>query len=183
MSVRASAWCWEHAQVSGNELLVLLAIADHANDTGGGAWPSIKTLAAKARVSERTAQRVIGRLVAAQLVRVDVAAGPNGTNVYTVLMGSLSTPAYPPVTDDTPDDLTGVTPERHSPRVKAVSPHPRRQGDTRTSRTIKERQERPRSLRGAALPTNPHAAHCSRHRGSPANNCGPCRSEILGGAA
>ncbi|MFC0554296.1 helix-turn-helix domain-containing protein [Planotetraspora thailandica] len=34
---------------SGAELLVLPAIADHADDTGGGAWPSVKALADTAR--------------------------------------------------------------------------------------------------------------------------------------
>ncbi|MEW2383712.1 helix-turn-helix domain-containing protein [Micromonospora sp. NPDC047707] len=42
-------------------------------------------------------------------------------------------------------------------------------------------QKGPRSLRGAALPTDPRAGHCPRHRGSPAGNCGPCRSEALAG--
>ena len=38
-------WVGDHSPVGGNERLVLLAIADCANDEGGDAWPSIATLA------------------------------------------------------------------------------------------------------------------------------------------
>lgn len=53
---------WEHSTASGGDLLVLLAIADCANDEGI-AWPSQTTLAAKARVTDRTIRSIVGRLV------------------------------------------------------------------------------------------------------------------------
>ncbi|MGW3789679.1 helix-turn-helix domain-containing protein [Micromonospora arida] len=39
----------------------------------------------------------------------------------------------------------------------------------------------PRQLTGAALPVQRDVAHCPQHRGSPAGNCAPCRSEALAG--
>jgi len=52
---------WEHSQHSGSKLLLLLALADHANEQGV-CWPSIPTLAKKARISERQVQRLIQEL-------------------------------------------------------------------------------------------------------------------------
>ena len=52
---------WE-SEMSGNDKLVLLALADWANDDGY-CWPSIPKLCFKTRASERTVQSIIKRLV------------------------------------------------------------------------------------------------------------------------
>ena len=100
---------WEHAPVSGNELLILLAIADHASDDGSDAWPSIETLAKKCRLSERTVQRSIKSLAQRGQIRVGwqqggpAYLGPRQRpNVYTVLMrgDNLSPHADAGVTND-----------------------------------------------------------------------------------
>lgn len=52
---------WDETQFRGHELLVFLSLADHANDQGV-CWPSQKTLAARARCSERTVKRIIAHL-------------------------------------------------------------------------------------------------------------------------
>lgn len=54
---------WESAPYTEGTLLVLLALADWASDDGI-CWPKIKTLADKARLSERGAQNSIKRLIA-----------------------------------------------------------------------------------------------------------------------
>jgi len=79
---------WEHSQQSSGALLVLLAIADFANDDGV-AFPSIGTLARKARLSERQVQRVIGELVAAQELDVTPGKGRAGSHLYRVTVGSV----------------------------------------------------------------------------------------------
>jgi hypothetical protein len=56
---------WEHSPQKEGSLLILLALADFAHDDGAGAFPSIKTLAHKARMSERNAQYCLRRLEAA----------------------------------------------------------------------------------------------------------------------
>ena len=79
------AYVWQHSQHDGNELILLLAIADFANEHGI-AWPSIATLARRARIDERTAQRAIKRIAATGELRFQPGAGPAGTNLYQVVM-------------------------------------------------------------------------------------------------
>jgi hypothetical protein len=86
VSVTCSAWVWKHTKTRGNDKLLLLAIADVADDDGGNAWPSIPTLAAKATCSERTVQRRLVELEEAGCIAVDRGAGKRGTHRYTVLM-------------------------------------------------------------------------------------------------
>lgn len=62
MSVRVQAWVWEHSQAEGMTRLVLLAIADSAEDDGSDAWPSFETLTKKCHCSESTVRRAIRRL-------------------------------------------------------------------------------------------------------------------------
>lgn len=94
-------WVWEQSKAEGLDRLVLLAIADNANDQGGNAYPSVETLRVKAKVSERTVQRAVRRLVGLGELRVRPGAGQNGVNVYTVVMT--------PRQDDTPSDSHPVT--------------------------------------------------------------------------
>ena len=61
VSVRVSQRVWEESQHGGTELLMLLAIADFAND-GGEAWPSVGTLAKKLRVTPRHAKNLLKTL-------------------------------------------------------------------------------------------------------------------------
>lgn len=115
MSVRVMSWVFEHSQSTGNDRLVLLAIADRCDDDGGNCWKSTEKLADKARVSKRTAQRCIDHLVA--MGEVVVTERPGTTNMLTVVMteGRQSvTPA-----DSTPNQggdnlspLTAVTPRQ-----------------------------------------------------------------------
>lgn len=55
MSLEAMTWAFKQP-LSGHAKVILLAIADHANDEGE-CWPSLARIAKKASVSERTAQR------------------------------------------------------------------------------------------------------------------------------
>lgn len=61
MSIKLMSQVWESAPVEGSALLVLLALADHANDKDI-CWPSLPTLAKRARISERQTQRIIQKL-------------------------------------------------------------------------------------------------------------------------
>ena len=87
MSVKCMARVWAESTVGGSELLVLLAIADHAHDDGGGAWPSLNTLARKTKLSRRSVIRVVNQLVDKGELQRDSGAGPYGTNAYVVLTG------------------------------------------------------------------------------------------------
>ena len=83
MSIRTMSHVWEHSQQKGASLLLLLAIADYANDDGR-AWPSIATLANKIRMSERNTQRLLQRLSRCGEIEIEVNSGQNGVNVYRV---------------------------------------------------------------------------------------------------
>lgn len=89
MSTKVVAWVFYHSEASGNDRLVLLAIADEANDDGSNAFPSTTTIGRKARVNERTARRCIERLEAGGELFVlrPVVRGRGHYNRYVVLMG------------------------------------------------------------------------------------------------
>lgn len=61
MSIKEMSRVWSDSKCKGNELLLLLAIADNANDSGY-CYPGIAYLAQKTRMSERTVIRMIDEL-------------------------------------------------------------------------------------------------------------------------
>lgn len=77
---------WESSKQKGTALLLLLAIADYAND-GGAAWPAVGTLAKKIRMSERYTQMLIADLVKAGEISISDQTSRYGTNTYTILQG------------------------------------------------------------------------------------------------
>jgi DNA-binding MarR family transcriptional regulator len=95
VSVRVLAWALRDAPVTNHtDLLVLIAIADHAHDDGTGAYPSVSTIASMARCGARTVENALARLQAAGVVTVQ--ERPGKTSVYRVLV--------------TPAARAGVTP-------------------------------------------------------------------------
>jgi len=62
MSIKATTLVWERSQVKGGSLLIMLAIADYAKDSGLGAYPSTSTLARKSRLSERQVFAILKQL-------------------------------------------------------------------------------------------------------------------------
>jgi len=105
MSIAVMNWVWANSPTSGNERLVLLALADACSrDDGTGCWPSAATIARKANISDRSVRRVIARLEAAGQVEVHRGRGRAGsTNSYTVVMVIHS----PGQKVTTPDSLSG----------------------------------------------------------------------------
>lgn len=84
MSIRVMSRVWENSSARGGDLLVLLAIADHADDRGR-AWPGIDLLARKSRLTARHVTRCLNNLVAAGELQIQNNRGPKGTNLYQVL--------------------------------------------------------------------------------------------------
>lgn len=108
MSIAIMSAVWEHSKQASGNLLLLLALADYAN-AEGVCWPSVTTLAKRARVSERHVRRMLRELEEAGEVSVEPNAGQHGSNRYTV---RIPTPdkMSPPQTD------TGVIPPDASVR-------------------------------------------------------------------
>jgi hypothetical protein len=86
---------WAHSQRKDGELLVMLALADFANDAGE-CWPSIPVLAEKARLTERQARRDLDKLEAAREIRRQRSTG--GRNRRTHYFITLP---------ENPDKITG----------------------------------------------------------------------------
>lgn len=64
MGCKVLNYVWEHYPKGGNELLTLLALADWADDTGGGIGLYVEVLMRKVRASRRTVQRTLRDLEA-----------------------------------------------------------------------------------------------------------------------
>ena len=72
MSVRVSMWVWHDLETDVDHpmLLVLLALADEADDNGGSCFPSLRRMAGKCRMSTSGVRQVIGRLESSGLIVV-----------------------------------------------------------------------------------------------------------------
>ena len=77
MSIKVSTYVWEHSKQKGTALLLMLAIADHAHDDGGGAYPSVQTLAKKSRTTTRNVRLLLPKLEAAG--ELDIKRVPGAT--------------------------------------------------------------------------------------------------------
>jgi hypothetical protein len=110
MSVRAMTRVWESSKHTGTELLMLLAIADFADDHGN-AYPAVGTLAAKCRTTPRHANRILCALRESGELEVRMNAGPRGTNLYRLTMPKPLTRVSPPDACVSPD--AGVSPDQH----------------------------------------------------------------------
>lgn len=57
MSVHAISWVLRYAPAEGNARLVLIVLADKANEDGTGAYPSVETIGREARIRSKTTVR------------------------------------------------------------------------------------------------------------------------------
>ena len=112
MSITLMAAAWK---IDGGptDKLVLLALADRANDEGRDCWPSIKTLGEKTGLSERGLQVSIARLVEQGHLSREVVTG-RGVN-YHVHPRTSCTPAL-----DAPPHETSKTPARRAPNTSRI---------------------------------------------------------------
>ena len=114
MSIKCLAWAWGK-QLPPLPKLVLLAIADHADDSGY-AWPGVSGVAQKCGVSKRTVQRYVNVLVQLKIVDVETrqrSDGSNTSNAYQLNIHDSHPPvsdSHPPMTGETPPHDTPVTP-------------------------------------------------------------------------
>lgn len=84
MSWQAIAWVLERSESRLSAQLGMIWIANYAKPDGSGAYPSITTLARKAKLSDRTAQVAIKELQQLGEVHVELNAGPHGANLYSL---------------------------------------------------------------------------------------------------
>lgn len=95
MSIRMMNDVWKYAPAKGSELLLLLAIADFADDDGGNAWPSMATLAKKTRLGERNVRYIVKELEDRGILEVKYNKGRNNTNRYQIILDRDDEIGYP----------------------------------------------------------------------------------------
>jgi hypothetical protein len=125
MSIKVMSAVWEIEGIDSSECLVLMALADHA-DERGRCYPSIGRLAKRTKLSDRGVQKVIARLIEKGFVTVTPSAGQGGANIYTV----TATPELPAIVVADPVGardidahlVNDVHPERGSPRTTGTTP-------------------------------------------------------------
>jgi DNA-binding MarR family transcriptional regulator len=83
MSVKIMSLVWDATDISPTEKLMLLSLADHANDEGV-CYPSAARLAKKTSLSERSVRSCVKRLSDAGWLVVSRNSGPRGCNVFTI---------------------------------------------------------------------------------------------------
>lgn len=90
MSIQAMTWAWGLEALDTSQAMVLLALADAANDDGFACWPSQETLARKSRMSVRSVKRHIATLRDAGLIDVETQSSTRGrrANLYRLHVGA-----------------------------------------------------------------------------------------------
>lgn len=83
MSLSVLTSIWRAPPCGGGDLLCLLAIADNADDDGY-AWPSMETIARKAALTKRGAQKCVRNLQEMGLIQIKVGGGKGKTNAYQI---------------------------------------------------------------------------------------------------
>lgn len=82
------AWVWNQSDARGLDRLVLLSIADHADEFGGSAWPSLGRIAERCGISRSSAIRCVSRLEELGELEVIDGGGAQGqggtTNAYRI---------------------------------------------------------------------------------------------------
>lgn len=96
MSIKVMSHVWEHSKQKGAGLLLLLAIADNANDDGD-CFPGVARLAQRVRADERNVKRMIGKLEESGELLVFKEAGiqtdHGWTNLYRIVMSDVQAKA------------------------------------------------------------------------------------------
>jgi hypothetical protein len=109
MSIRVMSQVWESTTLDPFERLVLLSLADHADDEGH-CYPSIARLCRRTGMKERGVQNVIRRLEEKGCLTIAPNKGKRGTNLYTVTPAPDAPPHSMHPAPDAPHPRTRCTP-------------------------------------------------------------------------
>lgn len=125
MSIRVMANVWEMDGLSPHERLVLLCLADHANDSGE-CYPSMTRLCARTGMTDRGVQKCLGNLVERRVLDVERGGGRGKSNRYTIAQN----PEPETVNEKKPrtrnTEYGTVNPERDAVNPEPGSPEPYR---------------------------------------------------------
>src|SRR4051812_33788817 len=85
MSIKLMRVVWNYSQAEGRERLVLLVLADRAQDNGFTS-PSVGVIAERAKVHPRTVDRALRRLIQMGEIEVIETGGGRQNAVYRILV-------------------------------------------------------------------------------------------------
>lgn len=127
MSVKVMAAVWECDALDASERLVMLSLADHADDSGR-CYPSIARLCRRTSMSDRGVQKVLARLVERGFIAIQQNAGQGGANLYRITAtpehSSPLNDVHPRTTFATPPNPVRKTPEPRSPKPSITIKEP-----------------------------------------------------------
>jgi hypothetical protein len=106
MSVYCTTRVWKKSKATGNDKLVLLAIADNAWEDGTNAFPSVGHIAHKTGLDKRTVKRIVKKLI--EIGELKRQLRHNQSSLFTVLIQD-NWPDNPMniIIDDEDDDSVG----------------------------------------------------------------------------
>jgi hypothetical protein len=121
MSIKVSTKVWRHSRNKSGNLLVLLALADHANDQGY-AYPGIPLLAREARMTQRHTRRCLNELVTSGELDVLPKQAPSGRTLYRIRLDQLPPHNLPDGTR-TSDNRTPMAVSMDADDQRCASPY------------------------------------------------------------
>lgn len=185
-----------------SDALVLLALADSADKDSGECWPSHKTIAHRARLSDRQVRTVLARLRADGWVTWEARKRGNGSaasNLYCLNLEKLgeaprksvppgdgpprkSVPASPEVTSDHAPEVTSPLEPSQNKNLGAKASKPRSAPRSASSRSETARGARPSGKGASGFRPVSSVASGSMATGSPGAEKGRVGSSVSPGA-
>lgn len=107
MSIAAMAWAWEQDVPSGVKL-VLLALADRANEDDGTCWPGLRRVAVKVGLTERVVRGHVAKLEELGLLRRETRTRADGSQTSSLIV--LAFPLSPAAGGDAAGSRGGMLP-------------------------------------------------------------------------
>lgn len=145
--------------------MVLLGLANHASRDGEDAYPSVKTLARYARISERQVQRCLAALLDLglielgnqRIVQAKIEREDRRPTCYNLLIHTSPQPVHSGVTGRHP------VPERGDTQDSNGVTRETERGDTHVTRTVLEPRDKPAAAH-VSEPTSPSSSEPERRR-------------------
>ena len=145
MSFKVTNWVWSRSESRNGARLVMLALADRADDNGQ-AWPSVDDLAERTKLSPRAVQKAIANLVEIGELEVENGGGRHRSNRYRIVPKPRTLDG---VTDEKPRTSDGVSSEEtpnsapETPNFEAETPNSATQNPVQSSPEPQEPSEEP----------------------------------------
>ena len=133
MSIAAYEAVWERSKSKGSQRLVMLSLAEHADETGS-CWPSIKRISERTNVSKRQVIRALSELVGMGEISHIPGDGRGNYSKYEILIMSVKDDTMSPIEEAIKGDICDIKGDTMSERVTNATT----KGDTMSYRTVIE---------------------------------------------